>query len=249
DDQIPDAEPLDEGHHLLLRAGADGQHRQHRRHAENHPEHRQQRAQLVKQQVVEAAADVGHPQGGRRSSRAGRGHHRHRAARCGAAGACGRGRAPDPVFGLTSAISVAASMFSTMATLSVQARTRTSRASNPSEVRTYTVGLPAASNTAVRGTYSTLSKVGPEIEIAAETPGRTLVWPPTSKVMSNCRVPASKIVRDATPLTARTVPRSFAPGSASPATSTACPGATFARSRSDSFAVTSISEVSNTSAT
>ena len=42
-------------------------------------------------------------------------------------------------------------MFSTTATLSVQARTRTSCASKPPAERTYTVGLPLTSKTAVRG--------------------------------------------------------------------------------------------------
>ena len=50
--------------------------------------------------------------------------------------------------------------------------------------------------------------------------------------------------REATPLTVRTVPRSVASGSASTATSTVWPGATLARSCSDSFAVTSICDES-----
>ena len=57
--------------------------------------------------------------------------------------------------------------------------------------------------------------------------------------MSNCRVPASKMPREATPLTLRTVPRSVASGSASTATSTVCPGETLALSCSASLAVTS----------
>ena len=36
DDQVADAELLDERHHLLLRAGADRQHRDDRRDAEDH---------------------------------------------------------------------------------------------------------------------------------------------------------------------------------------------------------------------
>ena len=54
DDQVADAELLDERHHLLLRAGADRQHRDDRGHAEDHAEHRQERAQLVRAQVLEA---------------------------------------------------------------------------------------------------------------------------------------------------------------------------------------------------
>jgi len=65
-----------------------------------------------------------------------------------------------------------------------------------------------------------LSKPGPAIAIAADTPGRAVTRPPTSKVMSNCRVPASKMPRDATPLTVRTVPCSEAPCAASTSTST-----------------------------
>ena len=59
DDQVADAELLDERHHLLLRAGADRQHRDDRRHAEDHPEHRQQRAQLVRAEVLEAEHQLG----------------------------------------------------------------------------------------------------------------------------------------------------------------------------------------------
>ena len=56
DDQIAHAEIFDERHHLLLRAGADRQHRDDRGHAEDHAEHRQQRAELVQQEVVHAAS-------------------------------------------------------------------------------------------------------------------------------------------------------------------------------------------------
>ena len=59
DDQVADAELLDEGHHFLLRAGADRQHRDDRGDAEDHPEHRQQRTQLVRAQVLEAEAQLG----------------------------------------------------------------------------------------------------------------------------------------------------------------------------------------------
>ena len=54
DDQVADAHRLDHRHHLLLRAGADRQHRDHRGDAEDHAEHGQQRAQLVREQVVDA---------------------------------------------------------------------------------------------------------------------------------------------------------------------------------------------------
>ena len=59
DDQVAHAELLDERHDLLLRAGADRQHRDHRRHAEDHPQHRQQRSQLVRAQVVEPEPQLG----------------------------------------------------------------------------------------------------------------------------------------------------------------------------------------------
>ena len=65
DDQVAHAELLDEGHDLLLRAGADRQHRDDRRDAEDHPHHRQQRAQLVGAQVVEAEAQFGQEVRGR----------------------------------------------------------------------------------------------------------------------------------------------------------------------------------------
>src|SRR5262249_53598582 len=54
DDQVAHAELLDERHHLLLRAGADRQHRHDGRDAEDHPEHREQRPQLVRAEVLEA---------------------------------------------------------------------------------------------------------------------------------------------------------------------------------------------------
>ena len=47
DDQVADAGLLDE-RHLLLRPGADRQHRDDRRDAEDHAQHRQQRPQLVR---------------------------------------------------------------------------------------------------------------------------------------------------------------------------------------------------------
>ena len=68
------------------------------------------------------------------------------------AGGAVLGCLPDGEFGLTSATSADCSMFSTTARLSVQARTRTSCASKPPPARTYTVGLPLTSKTAVRGT-------------------------------------------------------------------------------------------------
>ena len=49
DDQVADAHRLDHRHHLLLRAGADREHRHHRGDAEDHAEHGQQRAQLVRE--------------------------------------------------------------------------------------------------------------------------------------------------------------------------------------------------------
>ena len=65
DDQVAHAEVLDERHHLLLRAGANRQHRDHGGDAEDHAEHGQQRAQLVDEQVVdpelERRQDVGGP--------------------------------------------------------------------------------------------------------------------------------------------------------------------------------------------
>ena len=73
DDQVADAELLDERHHFLLRAGADREHRDDRRHAEDHPEHRQQRAELVRAQVLEPepelGQEVGVPEMGPRTSR------------------------------------------------------------------------------------------------------------------------------------------------------------------------------------
>jgi hypothetical protein len=73
-----------------------------------------------------------------RAARGRRSSGRHCEARCGAGGWV-LGRAPDGAFGSTSATSADGSMFSTTATLSVHARTRTSRASKPPPERTSTV--------------------------------------------------------------------------------------------------------------
>ena len=94
DDQVPDAELLDERHHFLLRAGADRQHRDDRRHAEDHPEHRQQRTQLVRAEVVEAHPEVGQEVGvGRRQQPAARSSSRA-LRRPAPAARAGRGRVP-----------------------------------------------------------------------------------------------------------------------------------------------------------
>ena len=70
DDDVAHAELLDERQHLLLRAGADRHHRDDRRDAEDHPEHREQGAQLVREQRLEPALDVGQQLQPRRPSRA-----------------------------------------------------------------------------------------------------------------------------------------------------------------------------------
>src|SRR5207247_4019114 len=136
---VPAAVIFGERHDLLLRTGGDRQHGDDRGDAEDHAEHGQPGAQLVEEQVVDAAPEVGQPQDGS-----------HREARCGAVGWVFR-RAPEGVFGSTSATSADDSMFSTTATLSVHARTRTSFASKPPPERMYTVVRPLMSNTAVRG--------------------------------------------------------------------------------------------------
>ena len=59
DDQVPDAELLDEGHHFLLRARADGEHGDHGGDAEDHAHHREQRPQLVRAEVLEAEHQLG----------------------------------------------------------------------------------------------------------------------------------------------------------------------------------------------
>ena len=58
--QIAHAELLDEGHHLLLGAGPDGEHGDHRRHAEDHAEHGQKSAQFVQQKRFQALAKFRH---------------------------------------------------------------------------------------------------------------------------------------------------------------------------------------------
>ena len=60
-DDVPHAELLDEGHHLLLRTGTDRQHRDDGGDAEDHAEHRQERAQLVDAEIVEAKLQVLQP--------------------------------------------------------------------------------------------------------------------------------------------------------------------------------------------
>ena len=57
DDDVARAEPLDQRERLLLRAGADRQHRDHRADAEHHAEHRQRRAQLVLARGSRGAVD------------------------------------------------------------------------------------------------------------------------------------------------------------------------------------------------
>src|ERR1035438_1441980 len=54
DDDVVDAELIDEAHHLLLSAGGDGEHGDHGADAEDHAEHGQQAAQLVRE-------EAGHP--------------------------------------------------------------------------------------------------------------------------------------------------------------------------------------------
>ena len=97
--------------------------------------------------------------------------------------------------------------------------------------------------------YRTFSSAGAVILICAEAPGRTRGSPATSKVTSNFFVEslAHHIWRDATPLTVRTDPCSFASGSVSTASSIGSPADTLARSCSLTRALTSMLDVSITS--
>src|SRR5205807_3879041 len=111
---------------------------------EDHAEHGQQRAQLVHQQVFDAATQIGQPgararspvatgTGGASGGPLRRVRKGHRDARCEAgAGGAFFGRDPVGAEGLTSAISVPGSRLSTTARLSVHALIFTSRESNVS---------------------------------------------------------------------------------------------------------------------
>ena len=59
DDQVANAELLDEGHDLLLRPGANRQHRDDRGHTEDHPQHREEGSELVRAEVLEAEHQLG----------------------------------------------------------------------------------------------------------------------------------------------------------------------------------------------
>src|SRR5205085_3202051 len=59
DDEVADAKLLDQLHHLLARAGADGEHSNDGSHAEDHAQHGEQRAHLVQQEVLETLAEIG----------------------------------------------------------------------------------------------------------------------------------------------------------------------------------------------
>ena len=128
DDDVAHAELLDERHHLLLRAGANRQHRDDGRDAEDHAEHRQQRAQLVDAEVVEPELQILKP-GAELRLRIAKKCRDHEPAL-----GCTGPALPAPVFasasGFRSATSVPTVRLVTTMCVSVRCDTFTSRGSN-----------------------------------------------------------------------------------------------------------------------